>query len=384
MLVRDQIYGDIEFSDAECKLIRSKFFDRLRYISQLGFVSRVYPGALHTRFQHSLGACKCITDMYNAVVRNCPDFYREGDLELLRMIALVHDMGHLPFSHAAEELIGLTHEERLAGILEYEKRNIILAHSYDVEAWDLINQVYMADGITYLSDPHLISLHSFMDGFLDADKLDYLMRDAVNCGVGYGRFDRDSLINNMTVVRNDKGIYELALRKDGVQALESFILARYYMFSQVYLHPTECILRMQYGDAMRDLLPGGKFPDDVRKLLTLDDTKYIRKLKFLQDNPYVLVYDGEFDADVKKAIDRRLGKYLICDVRRKNIFRRDADDSTVLIVDDTLNRVIPCSEASPILKNIEYTSVHKLRYYAEASQAQELGAEVRKVLKGVA
>ena len=383
MLVRDQIYGDVEFSDAECKLIRSKFFDRLRYISQLGFVSRIYPGALHTRFQHSLGACKCITDMYNAVVRNCPDFYREGDLELLRMIALVHDMGHLPFSHAAEELIGLTHEERLAGILEYERRNIILPHSYDVEAWDLINQVYMADGITYLSDPHLISLHSFMDGFLDADKLDYLMRDAVNCGVGYGRFDRDSLINNLTVVRNDKGIYELALRKDGVQALESFILARYYMFSQVYLHPTECIMRMQYGDAMKAILPDGRFPDDVRKLLNLDDTKYVRKLKFLQDNPYVLVFDDEFDADVKRAIYRRLGKYLICDVRRKNIFRRDADDATVLIVDDTLNRVIPCSEASPILKNIEYTSVHKLRYYAEASQAQELGAEVRKVLRGL-
>lgn len=383
MLIRDQIYGDVEFSDAECKLIRSKFFDRLRYISQLGFVSHVYPGALHTRFQHSLGACKCITDMYNAVIKNCPEFYREGDLELLRMMALVHDLGHLPFSHAAEELIGMTHEERLVGILEYERRNIILAHSYDVEAWDLINQVYMADGITYLSDPHLISLHSFMDGFLDADKLDYLMRDAVNCGVGYGRFDRDSLINNLTMVRNDKGIYELALRKDGVQALESFILARYYMFSQVYLHPTECILRMQYGNAMRELLPGGMFPNDVRKLLTLDDTKYVRKLKFLQDNPYVLVYDGEFDADIKKKIDRKLGKYLICDVRRKNIFRRDVDDSTVLIVDDALGRVIPCSEASPILKNIEYTSVHKLRYYAEASQAQELIAEVRKVLKGV-
>ena len=384
MLIRDQIYGDVEFSDAECKLIRSKFFDRLRYITQLGFASRTYPGALHTRFQHSLGVCKCITDMYNAVVRNCPEFYREGDIELLRMMALIHDLGHLPFSHAAETLSPITHEERLLGILEYEKRNIILAHDYDVEAWDLINQVYMADGITYLSDTHLITLHSFMDGFLDADKLDYLMRDAINCGVGYGRFDRDGLINNMTVVRNDKGIYELALLKDGIQALESFILARYYMFSQVYFHPTECILRAQYCDAMRQLLPGGMFPDDVRKLLQHDDTRYIRKLKFLQDNPYKLVYDGEFDADIKKQIDRRLGKYLVCDIQRKNIFRRDADDSTVMIVDDTMNRIIPCSDASPILRNIEYTSVHKMRYYAEASQAQELGAEVRRVVKGVA
>lgn len=383
MLIRDQIYGDIEFSDAECKLIRSKFFDRLRYISQLGFVSQVYPGALHTRFQHSLGVCQCVTDMYNAVVNNCPEFYREGDLELLRMIALIHDLGHLPFSHAGEELSNLTHEERLADILEYEKKNIILAHPYDIPAWDLINQVYMADGITYLSDTHLIALHNFMDGFIDADKMDYLLRDAENCGVSYGHFDRDALVNNLTMVRNDKGIYELAVRKEGIQALESFILARYYMFSQVYLHPNECILRRQYIDTMRELLPDSKFPDDVRKLLPLDDTRYVRKLKFLQSNPYSLVYDGEFDPEVKRKIDKKLGNYLICDVRRKNIFRRDTDDSTVLVVDDALGRVMPCSEASPILKNIEYTSIHKLRYYADATQVQELSAEIRKVLKGV-
>lgn len=383
MLIRDQIYGDVEFSDAECRLIRSKSFDRMKYISQLGFASSVYPGALHTRYQHSLGVCKCITDMYKAVVKNCPEFEREGDLELLRMMALIHDLGHMPFSHAGEVLSNITHEERLVDILEYEKKNIILAHSYDVEAWDLINQVYMADGITYLQDTHLLTLHSFMDGFLDADKLDYLMRDAANCGVSYGKFDRDALINNLTVVRNERGIYELALKKEGVQALEGFILARYYMFSSVYMHPTECILRWQYQQVMPTLLPGGVFPDDVRKFLALDDTKYVRKLKFLQDNPYVLVYDGEFDAQVKSLIDKKLGKYLVCDVQRKNIFRRDVDDSTVMIVDDTLGRVIPCSKASPILEKIEYTSVHKLRYYAEASQAQELGAEVRRVLKGV-
>lgn len=384
MIKRDQIHGDVDFSDAEMKLINSRSFDRLRYIKQLGFTEITFPGATHTRYQHSLGVCKCVTDMYNAAVKNCPEFYREGDLELLRMMALIHDLGHSPFSHASEELSPITHEERLTDILHHEKKNIILAHNYDIEAWDLINQVYNGEGLTYLSDTHLIALHSFMDGFIDADKIDYLERDSINCGVSYGRFDRDALINNLTMIKGSNGIYDIALKQSGIQALEGFILARYYMFSQVYMHPEERILRYQYCEAMKDLLPGGRYPDDTKKFLQLDDTKYARRLKFLQENRYKLIFDSEFDVDIKKLIDRKLGNYLLCDVPRKNIFRRDTDDSTVMIVDDNINRIIPCSEASPILANIEYTSVHKLRYYAEIDQADELKAELTKILKGVA
>lgn len=383
MIKRDQIHGDVEFSDAEMKLINSRSFERLRYIKQLGFAEFEFPGATHTRYQHSLGVCKCVTDMYNAVIKNCPEFYREGDLELLRFMALVHDMGHSPFSHASEELSHISHEERLTDILEYEKKNIILAHNYDIESWDLINQVYNGEGLTYMSDTHLIALHSFMDGFIDADKMDYLERDAINCGVSYGRFDRDALVNNLTMIKGDNGIYNIALKQNGVQALESFILARYYMFSQVYMHPEERVLRFQYCDAMKELLPNGVYPDDVRKFLALDDTKYARKLKFLQDNKYQLIYDGEFDNTIKSLVDKKLGKYLLCDTPRKNIFRKDTDDSTVMVVDDISGRVIPCSDASPILKNIEYTCIHKLRYYAETSQASELKTELIKLLKGV-
>lgn len=384
LIKRDQIHGDIEFSDAEMKLINSKSFNRLRYIKQLGFAEFEFPGATHTRYQHSLGVCQCVTDMYNAVVKNCPEFYRDGDLELLRMVALVHDFGHSPFSHASEELCNISHEERLGDILEYEKKNIILAHDYDVESWDLINQVYNGEGLTYLGDTHLVALRSFMDGFIDADKVDYLERDAINCGVSYGRFDRDALINNLTMIRNDNGIYEIALNSGGVQALEGFILARYYMFSQVYMHPQERLLRYQFCEAMKELLPEGKYPDDVRKFLTLDDTKYVRRLKFLQDNDYQLIYSNEYSSSIKNLIDKKLGKYLLCDTPRKNIFRRDTDDSTVMIVDSLSNRVFPCSEASPILRSIEYTCIHKLNYYARSFQAAELQQELIKLLKGVA
>ena len=384
LVIRDQIHGNMEFSDAEVKLIRSKSFERMRYIKQLGFVELTFPGASHNRYQHSLGTCQCVTDMYNSVVRNCPEFYRVGDLELLRMCALVHDMGHPPFSHAGEDLSNITHEERLEGILEYEKKNIVLAHDYDIESWELIYQVYTGTGLTYLSDPHLISLHSFMDNFIDADKLDYLERDSYNCGVEYGKFDRQGLVANLTMVRDSHGMYSLAVKQEGVQALESFILARYYMFSHVYLSPAERIARFAFCEEMKLLLPDGKYPDDVKKFLALDDTKFARKLKCLQgQSRLVLIYDGEFNLDIKNLIDRRLGRHLFCDAPRKNIFRKDTDDSTVMVVNDITGIVVPCAEASPILKGIEYTNIHRLRYYADEENAASLKAELLKLLKGV-
>lgn len=383
MIKRDQIHGDIYFSDAELKLITCKSFERMRYIKQLGFAEHEFPGAVHTRYQHSLGTCQCVTDMYQAIVKNYPEFYREGDLELLRMMALVHDLGHAPFSHASEELSNISHEERLYSILEHEKKNIILAHDYDIESWELIYQVYLGEGLTYMSDKHLMALHSFMDGFIDADKLDYLERDAVNCGVAYGKFDRDALINNLTIYRDSNGFENIAILKNGIQALEGFILARYYMFSQVYLNPDERILRYQFCEEMKTLLPNGKYPDDVRKFLALDDTKFVRKFKFLQNNPFVLIYDAEFDVEVKKLVDKRLGRELFCDVPRKNIFRSDTTDSTIMVIDNILGRAIPCSQASPILRNIEYTSIHKLRYYAYESNAAQLQKELIRILKAV-
>lgn len=381
LLIRDQIHGDITFSDSEMKLINSSSFQRMRYIKQLAFVDSIYPSAVHNRFQHSLGVCQCVTDMYNAVIKNCPEFYHEGDLELLRMMGLTHDLGHSPFSHASEVLSNVTHEERLKDILKHEKKNIILPNEYGLEGWDLVMQTYLGEGFDYISNSRLRVLHSFLDGFIDADKLDYLERDAINCGVVYGRFDRDALVNNLTVIKDNQGNYKLAIMDKGVQALESFVLARYYMFSQVYTHPFERLTRMQFCNEMKHLLPDGKYPSDVKKFLALDDTKYARRLKFLYNNNYELVYDSEFNSGIKTLLDRRLGNLVICDVVRKAIFRKDKDDETVFVKSSLYNGVIPCSEASPILKNIEFTYIHKLRYYAPKESASAIKSEIAKLLE---
>lgn len=382
MLKRDQIHGDIEFSKSELKLIDSKSFVRQRYIRQLGFVDCEYPGATHTREAHALGTCACVTDMYNAVITNNPKFYREGDLELLRMCALVHDMGHAPFSHSSEELSTISHEDRLYGILELEKNNIVFPNPYDIESWELVFQVYNGSGLTYLSDKHLISLHSFLDNVIDADKLDYLERDALNCGVSYGNFDRDGLVNNLTMLESKNNNFVMAVKTPGVQALESFILARYYMFSQVYMSPMERLRRQMFCDEMKALLPGGIYPEDAKKFLQLDDSRYIRRLKCITTLPYTLVYDGEYNIEIKSLIDRKLGEYLVCDTPRQSVFRRETEESPILIVDPILDRVIPSDEASPLLRLIENMHIHKLRYYTKHSLVDSMREQLKKLLKG--
>jgi len=381
LLVRDQIHGDISFSAQEEKFIMSKSFQRLRYIKQLGFVEMEFPGATHNRFQHSLGVCECVTDMYEAVCANNKGFRRSGDLELLRFIALVHDLGHAPFSHASEELSSMTHEERLESLLKLEQKNILFMNQYDIPCWELLHQVYNGTGLTYMSDSHLITLHGFMDGYVDADKLDYLERDAINCGVEYGKFDRDALVNSLTLVRNKKGIETLAILPRGIQALESFILARYYMFSHIYMSPSERITRGLVSDELqRNVLKNGKFPDDPKKFIELDDTKYCHRLKCLTIRPWELIYDGEFNAEVKRVVDKYLGKSLMCDTPRKAIFRKDMDDETFMVYDPMVDIAMPCSEASPLLKNIEYMCIHKLRYYARREEAATLREELKKLL----
>ena len=375
MIIRDAIHGDMEFSQAEMRIIESTPFRRMRYIKQLAFAEYVYPCATHNRYQHSLGVAQCITDMYNAICKNSPSFYREGDLELLRAMALVHDLGHPPFSHASEDLSTIEHEERLTGILESMKNEIIIPNNYGIESWRLVNEVYQGFGNVYMGDRHLIALHSLMDGFIDADKLDYLERDALYCGVKYGNFDRQDLINNLVMVNDN-----LIILPEGINALESFILARYYMFSKVYMHPDERIMRIRYCKEMKKLLKEGVYPESTKKFLALDDTNYIHKLKCIKDNPYSLVFNDNFDGELKNNIDRLLSDYLICDCPRKGLFRQSKDDQTVLVYIKDSDELVPCTDFSPLLKSMEFQYIHKLRYYAPKDIETEIKQEIRKVV----
>ena len=283
---------------------------------------------------------------------------------------------------SSEDLSSITHEERLGDILRMEKSNVILANNYGVDGYDLIDQVYNGDGLTYFSDKRLITLHDFMDGFIDADKIDYLARDAINCGVMYGNFDRYGLINYLTLFEDKDGIYRIAVEESGLQALESFILARYYMFSQVYFHPIRRLYDKLFIESMKKILPNGVYPDDTKKFLQWDDSRVISKLKFLTSNNFELVYDSDFNHDAKRLIDRKLGEYLLCDTARKSLFRKDTDDLMIYIKQNVSGDFVPCIKVSAILRGIQYECIHKLRYYAPKEIAIEIKQEINKILKG--
>ena len=122
--------------------------------------------------------------------------------------------------------------------------------------------------------PDFMFLKSFMDGELDCDKMDYRLRDSKFCGVSYGNYDLERFISTLTVYKDDKQL-QLAVEKGGIQALEEFILARYFMFIQVYYHKTRRYLDKLLVKSLQEVLPGGKYPVDLQEYLLWDDARVL-------------------------------------------------------------------------------------------------------------
>lgn len=142
----------------------------------------------------------------------------------------------------------------------------------------LIWTIYNGEVIDPLfKTPDFYFLQSFMDGELDCDKMDYLLRDSKFCGVSYGNYDLDRFISTLTVYKSGK-VMRLAIEKGGIQALEEFILARYFMFIQVYFHKTRRYFDRQLVKALKVILPDGHYPKDTKEFLEWDDHRVMYEL----------------------------------------------------------------------------------------------------------
>jgi uncharacterized protein len=261
MTIRDPLWDTIRVDATARRIIDSTAFQRLRYIKQLGHAHLVYPGATHTRFDHAVG-------VYHLASRALAVLGERGDLDevdpidgrLIPLAALLHDIGHYPFSHALEELapgfIPGHHETLVARFLEQDD----LRAALDSVGPDAAGRV--AALIRGASDSPLQGLVS---GSLDLDKIEYLKRDARFCGVPYGEVDVDRLLYALTLLRDPStGRLEVGVHEKGVAALESLLFAKYQMFRNVYWHHAVRAATVLYKRVVADALEAGLIDaDDV-------------------------------------------------------------------------------------------------------------------------
>lgn len=226
-IINDPLYGFISINDQLIfDLIEHPYFQRLRRIGQLGMASMVYPGALHTRFHHALGAMHLMGQAIDSLKTKGFELNTE-EILAAKIAILLHDIGHGPFSHALEHQIinEVSHEEIT---LEFLK---VLNHQYD-------GKLSLAISIFDNTYPRRF-LHQMVSGQLDMDRLDYLMRDSFYTGVSEGVISTDRILKMLTV-SND----ELAVELKGIYSIEKFIVARRLMYWQVYYHKT--VLAAEY------------------------------------------------------------------------------------------------------------------------------------------
>ena len=269
--LRDPVHGFIRADPLEAALVNSQPLQRLRNIHQLGLTFLVFPGAEHSRFSHALGAMHLAGRVYDALAGRggglLPADARSRERRLVRAAALLHDLGHAPFSHSAEELFeeGIDHEEMTRRLIALPEVERIFARLGDgLVPGDVIRLLAGGGGPTERLLAQVVS------GELDVDKMDYLLRDRLFGGVRYGSYDLERLLDTILPLADPAtGEWGIGLEEGGVHALEALVMARYYMFTQVYFNATGKALELHLNAWLE--AEGRRWPAGAAAFLEHDD-----------------------------------------------------------------------------------------------------------------
>lgn len=309
--IPDQL--DVPLTPRITRLVDSPAFRRLASIRQLGFVSLIYPGATHSRFEHSLGVYRNAL-LFLRQLSPQPDFHSVVTVEWAErflVAALLHDVGHWPYCHPIEDLKleGIPEHEQLAAkYLATEQLSELLRKDWGIRPEEIADLLQgTADG------PAAGLVSSMLSGPVDIDKLDYLMRDSLHCGVPYGRnFDVGRLISSLCVNSAGSGI---ALSSKGRTAAELLVFARYVMFSEVYWHHAVRSATAMFQRAffeLRELLP-------IADMSKLTDETFAQKLLAVSaHHPAGELVQSLFGAE--RRLYKRWAQFNF--VERPEIFRR--------------------------------------------------------------
>ncbi len=264
---RDPIHGFIGVHEHELKIIEDPIFQRLRRIKQLSFGYYVYHGADHSRFGHSLGAMHLAERALQSIEDNTKKYgkplkFSKEDRFAVRLAALLHDVGHKPFSHALDQTFCENHEKYSSLLVEEWFAPLIEAAG--------VNSELVAALIEGKADPTRNYLTYLIDGEMDVDRLDFVARDSYYAGVKYGAYDLERLLETLFVDNN-----KLAVLTDGSYAATQLIFARYFMYEQVYLHRTK-----RAFEGMANLLASHLLKD---KKIYYPKVKDLRKKKRIEE-----------------------------------------------------------------------------------------------------
>jgi HD superfamily phosphohydrolase len=314
MEIRDPVQGSIHILDEEVPIITDDFFQRLRNIKQLGFAEYVFPGATHTRFLHAIGVMNIGDKAFNKLFK---DMLNRSDVQRLKetfkLACLLHDIGHAPLSHSTESVMPdlstlnipkkfilpkdrksnrqATHEDYTIKAIADSS---IAKSFYAVEKKFGLERAAVADlivGQTNDSDYFTIDgvdyfpvLHQLVSSELDCDRMDYLLRDSYFCGVSYGNFDLDWMIDNLDICIIDNKGY-LGISERSVVTFDDFLLSRFHMFLMVYFHYRSVCLEQLLINFFQTSPKEYVIPSNIEEYIEHDD-HYLMKVLRHSSNPY--------------------------------------------------------------------------------------------------
>ncbi|NLV16858.1 MAG: HD domain-containing protein [Syntrophomonadaceae bacterium] len=338
---RDPIHVFIKLDSDERKVVDSYPFQRLRNIHQLATSYLVYPGATHKRFEHSLGVMELASRVFDVITnpRNLhekikdliPEITLDNKLQywrrVLRMAALCHDLGHLPFSHAAEDDLlpeGVDHETITVELIRSEEmQQIWQSVTPPLRTDDIIKLAVgpnKTKGIVF-SDWEAVLSEVIVGDAFGVDRIDYLLRDSYHAGVAYGRFDHFRLIDTLRILPKSTGEDDdsiepaLGIEEGGLHSSEALLLARYFMYSQVYFHPVRRIYDIHLKDFLMEWLPRGKFSPNANKIVEITDNEVLAAISKAANNSSKKAHES-----ARRFVGRKHFRLL---------YQRHPDDTTI-------------------------------------------------------
>lgn len=306
MEIRDPVHGSIAIHDAEIEILEHPFFQRLRNIKQLGFSEYVFPGASHTRYLHSIGVMHVATMVFDSLFKDQSSKEILRLKESLRLACLLHDIGHAPLSHSTESVMPAVsalklppqfmENERQATHEDYTIKSITdssftqsfkgvideFGISPTAIAELVVGETRNPSYFTYKNINYFPLLHQLVSSEMDCDRMDYLLRDSYFCGVSYGKFDLDWIIDNLKICPENSQAY-LGISERAISTFDDFLLSRFHMFMMVYFHYRAVCLEQMLQRYFDSSVNEYSIPGDIEAYLEHDDAYLYRILKRSQN-----------------------------------------------------------------------------------------------------